>query len=95
MVGNKIAELAEERELSPRWLALGLLFHPLPCGRVQTRKPTFSYRSTRKPVGLQWKHFSAMEFILPKELGIPAAGSQHDENQNLTAAARRASPRNP
>ena len=27
MVGNKITELPEERELSPRWLALRLLFH--------------------------------------------------------------------
>ena len=28
MIGNKIAELAQERELSPRWLALRLIFHP-------------------------------------------------------------------
>jgi len=27
MIGDKIAELVEERELSSRWLALRLLFH--------------------------------------------------------------------
>ena len=34
MVGKKAAELTEERELSPRWLALSLIFHAPPCGRV-------------------------------------------------------------
>jgi hypothetical protein len=40
MVGNKVAELAQERELCRRWLALSLIFHTPPCGRGQTRKPT-------------------------------------------------------
>ena len=40
MVGNKIAELVEERELCRRWLPLGLIFQTLPCGRVRTGKPT-------------------------------------------------------
>ncbi len=31
----------------------GFLFHALPCGRAQTRKPTFSYTSTLKPVSRQ------------------------------------------
>jgi hypothetical protein len=53
MVGNKVAELAEERELSPRWLAQCLFFHTPPCGRDQTRKPTLFQPSTNKPVGLQ------------------------------------------
>jgi hypothetical protein len=35
VMGNKVAELAEERGLSPYWLALSLLFHAPPCGRVQ------------------------------------------------------------
>jgi RNA polymerase sigma factor (sigma-70 family) len=42
VIGNKVAELTEERELSPSWLALSLLVHVLPCGRVQTSKPTLS-----------------------------------------------------
>ena len=53
VVGNKIAELTEERELSPRWLALSLIFHTPPCGRVQTSKPTLFQPSTIKPVRLQ------------------------------------------
>ena len=37
---NKVAELAQERELAARWRAVFGCFHPRPCGRVQTRKPT-------------------------------------------------------
>jgi hypothetical protein len=51
MIGNQIAKLSQKRELCRRWLALSLVFHALPCGRVQTRKPTLSYPSTIKPVG--------------------------------------------
>ena len=53
VIGNKVAELAEKRELSSRWLALSLFFHALPCGRVQTRKPTLFQPSTIKPVRRQ------------------------------------------
>ena len=38
---NEVAKLAQQRELAGRWLTLGLVFHALPCGRVQTGKPTF------------------------------------------------------
>ena len=38
---NQIANLAENRELAGRWLVSGFLFHALPCGKAQTRKPTF------------------------------------------------------
>ena len=37
---NQIAELAQEGEAAARWFAERLFFHPRPCGRVQTRKPT-------------------------------------------------------
>lgn len=37
---NQIAELAQEGEAAARWLAERLFFHPRPCGRVQTRRPT-------------------------------------------------------
>jgi hypothetical protein len=53
VIGNKVAELPQERELSPRWLALSLIFHTQPCGRVQTRKPTLFQPSTIKPVRRQ------------------------------------------
>lgn len=49
--GNKIAKLTENGELAGRWLVVGSIFHALPCGRAQTRKPTFSYPSTLNPVG--------------------------------------------
>ena len=50
--GNQIAELAQEGEAAARWLADRLFFHPRPCGRVQTRKPTlFSPHQTIKPGG--------------------------------------------
>ena len=48
---NEAAKLAQERELAGGWLAGGFLFHALPCGRAQTRKPTFFYTSTLNPVG--------------------------------------------
>jgi len=54
VIGNKVAELPQERELSPRWLALRLIFHTPPCGRIQTRKPTLFQPSTIKPVIRQW-----------------------------------------
>ncbi len=37
---NQIAKLAENGELAGGWLVV-LLFHALPCGKAQTRKPTF------------------------------------------------------
>ena len=50
--GNQIAELAQERKAVARWLADRLFFHPRPCGRVQTRRPTlFLPHEIRKPVG--------------------------------------------
>jgi hypothetical protein len=39
--GNEIAKLAENGELAGGWLVAGFLFHALPCGKPQTRKPTF------------------------------------------------------
>jgi hypothetical protein len=53
VIGNEIAELAEQRELPTRWLVWIGFFHPLPCGRDQTRKPTLFQTSTFKPVGRQ------------------------------------------
>jgi hypothetical protein len=54
---NEVANLPQERELAGGWLDCGFLFHALPCGRAQTRKPTFFYLSTFNPVGQQWKCF--------------------------------------
>jgi len=50
---NEVANLPQERELADGWLGCGFLFHALPCGRAQTRKPTFFYLSTFNPVGQQ------------------------------------------
>jgi hypothetical protein len=36
---------------------LGLVFHALPCGRVQTGKPTFFIPKTSTPVSQQWIDF--------------------------------------
>ena len=38
---NEVANLAQQGELAGGWLGCGFLFHALPCGRAQTRKPTF------------------------------------------------------
>ena len=51
MCRNKIAELAQKRELSRRWLALCFVFHTPPCGRDQTRKPTLFLSKTVNPTG--------------------------------------------
>jgi hypothetical protein len=51
---NEVANLPQERELAGGWLGCGFLFHALPCGRAQTRKPTFFHLSTFNPVGQQW-----------------------------------------
>src|SRR6185295_13182871 len=45
--GNQIAELAQEREAAARWPAEHLFFHPRPCGRVQTRRPTLFFTSPK------------------------------------------------
>ena len=50
---NEVAKLPQERELAGGWLGCGFLFHAPPCGRAQTRKPTFSCLSTLNPVGQQ------------------------------------------
>ena len=50
---NEIAKLAENGELAGGWLVAGFLFHALPCGKAQTRKPTFFYPSTLNPMGHQ------------------------------------------
>jgi hypothetical protein len=47
---NQVAKLAENGELAGRWL-VDLIFHALPCGKAQTRKPTFFYPATLNPVG--------------------------------------------
>ena len=38
---NEIANLAQQGELAGGWLVSSLIIHALPCGRAQTRKPTF------------------------------------------------------
>jgi hypothetical protein len=38
--------LARQRELADGWLVRDVLVHAPPCGRAQTRKPTFSCPST-------------------------------------------------
>jgi hypothetical protein len=50
---NEVANLPQERELAGGWLGCGFHFHALPCGRAQTRKPTFFYLSTVNPVSQQ------------------------------------------
>ena len=50
---NEVAKLAQERELAAGWLVSCLIFHALPCGKAQTRKPTFFYISTLNPVSQQ------------------------------------------
>jgi hypothetical protein len=50
---NEVAKLAQQRELAGRWLTLSLVFHALPCGRVQTGKPTFFISKTSTPVSQQ------------------------------------------
>ena len=44
---NEVANLAQQGELAGGWLVSSLIFHALPCGRAQTRKPTF-FSSTLK-----------------------------------------------
>lgn len=54
MVGNQIAQLAQERKAAARWLAVGFLLHDLPCGRSPTCKRTpfsSSLPPPIKPVG--------------------------------------------
>jgi hypothetical protein len=41
MCRNEIAKLTQNGELADRWLVAGFLFHALPSGKAQTRKPTF------------------------------------------------------
>ena len=50
---NEVAKLAQQRKLAGRWLVSSLIFHAPPCGRAQTRQPTFFYSSTINPVGQQ------------------------------------------
>jgi hypothetical protein len=50
---NEIAKLAQNRELAGGWLVVGFLFHALPCGKAQTRKPAFFYPATLNPLGQQ------------------------------------------
>jgi hypothetical protein len=50
---NEVAKLAQERKLAAGWLVASLFFHALPCGKAQTRKPTFFYTSNLNPVGQQ------------------------------------------
>ena len=46
---NEVANLAQQGELAGGWLVSSLIFHALPCGRAQTRKPTF-FSSTLNPM---------------------------------------------
>ena len=50
---NEIAKLTKNGEFADGWLVAGFLFHALPCGRAQTRRPTFFYPSTLNLVGQQ------------------------------------------
>lgn len=54
---NQVAKLAENGELTGGWLVAGFLFHALPCGKAQTRTPTFFYPSTLNSMGQQWNGF--------------------------------------
>ncbi len=38
---NEVANLAKQGGLAGGWLGCGFLFHALPCGKAQTRKPAF------------------------------------------------------
>ena len=38
---NEVAKLAQQREFAGGWLVASLIIHALPCGKAQTRKPTF------------------------------------------------------
>jgi hypothetical protein len=49
---NDVAKLAQPGEFAGRWL-VDFIFHALPCGKVQIRRPTFFYTSTLNPVGQQ------------------------------------------
>jgi hypothetical protein len=49
----EVANLAQQGELAGGWLDCGFLFHALPCGRAQTRKPNVFYLSTFTTVGQQ------------------------------------------
>jgi hypothetical protein len=51
MIGNKVAELAQESKSAARWLVRCGLLHDPPCGRSTHRKPTLFYPSTFNPVG--------------------------------------------
>jgi len=62
---NQIAKLAENGELAGGWLVV-LLFHALPCGRAQTRKPTFFYSSTLNPMSQQCNVF----ILIMKRTGL-------------------------
>ena len=50
---NEVAKLAQQREFTGGWLVSCLIFHALPCGKAQTRKPPFFYTSTLNPVSQQ------------------------------------------
>jgi hypothetical protein len=50
---NEVAKLAQQREFAGGWLVSSLIIHALPCGKAQTRKPTFFYTSTLNPVSQQ------------------------------------------
>jgi hypothetical protein len=54
---NEVANLAQQGELAGGWLGCGFLFHALPCGRVQTRKPTFFIPSNPHPMSQQCSRF--------------------------------------
>ena len=55
---NEVAKLAQQREFAGGWLVSSLIIHALPCGKAQTRKPTFFYTSTLNPVGQQCYRFT-------------------------------------
>jgi hypothetical protein len=44
---------AQKATVVTGWLDCGFHFHALPCGRAQTRKPTFFYPSTLNPMSQQ------------------------------------------
>jgi hypothetical protein len=50
---NEVAKLAQQREFAGGWLVASLIIHALPCGKAQTRKPTFFYPSTLNAVSQQ------------------------------------------
>jgi len=69
VIGNQVAELPQERKAAARWLADRLFFHPRPCGRVQTRKPTLFYHPKTSNL---WSANDHASFVLEIARHLPS-----------------------